>query len=65
MKRFQHYWKNNSIMVGAWRSPVACLNGVQVVAGSNPVAPTNINLPVFAVVGTVSPEYPTFEAFLA
>ena len=26
--------------VGAWRSLVAYLNGVQVVAGSNPVAPT-------------------------
>ncbi len=27
-------------MVGAWRSLVAHLNGVQEVAGSNPVAPT-------------------------
>ena len=26
--------------VGAWRSPVAHLHGVQGVAGSNPVAPT-------------------------
>ena len=27
-------------LVGAWRSPVAHLHGGQVVAGSNPVAPT-------------------------
>ncbi len=27
-------------MIGAWRSLVAHLNGVQVAAGSNPVAPT-------------------------
>ncbi len=31
-------------LVGAWRSPEARLNGVQEVAGSNPVAP--ILLPV-------------------
>ena len=31
--------------VGAWRSPVAHLHGGQVVAGSNPVAPTNLDLP--------------------
>jgi hypothetical protein len=30
-----------SVLVGAWRSPVAHLNGVQEVAGSNPVAPTS------------------------
>ena len=28
------------ITVGAWRSPVARFNGVEEVAGSNPVAPT-------------------------
>ena len=27
---------------GAWRSPVAYLYGVQVVEGSNPFAPTNL-----------------------
>ena len=27
---------------GAWRRPVAHLNGVQGVAGSNPVAPTRV-----------------------
>jgi hypothetical protein len=31
-------WK--IINVGAWRSPVAQLHGVQKVAGSNPAAPT-------------------------
>ena len=29
----------NSVNNGAWRSPEARLNGVQEVAGSNPVAP--------------------------
>ena len=31
-------------LVGAWRSLVAYLHGVQVVAGSNPAAPTKFNL---------------------
>jgi hypothetical protein len=30
------------IRVGAWRSLVAYLNGVQRAGGSNPLAPTNI-----------------------
>jgi hypothetical protein len=30
--------------VGAWRSLVAYLNGVQRVGGSNPLAPTNDNI---------------------
>ena len=31
----------NNHQVGAWRSLVAYLNGVQRVGGSNPLAPTN------------------------
>ncbi len=34
---------NCAISVGAWRSLVAHLHGVQGVAGSNPVAPTNLD----------------------
>jgi hypothetical protein len=33
------------IHVGAWRSLVAYLNGVQRAGGSNPLAPTNDNKP--------------------
>jgi hypothetical protein len=51
-RKFWLYWEKNNILVGAWRSPVACLNGVQVVAGSNPVAPTNIKLPSLVVAGS-------------
>ena len=32
--------------VGAWRSLVAHLHGVQVVGGSNPLAPTNFLSPL-------------------
>ncbi len=31
---------NFGFQFGVWRSPVAYLHGVQVVAGSNPVTPT-------------------------
>jgi hypothetical protein len=34
---------NELIHVGAWRSLVAYLNGVQRAGGSNPLAPTNEN----------------------
>ena len=33
--------KKDLIRVGAWRSLVAYLNGVQRAGGSNPLAPTN------------------------
>ena len=33
--------KKELIRVGAWRSLVAYLNGVQRAGGSNPLAPTN------------------------
>ncbi len=37
-RKVETRWK--IINVGAWRSPVAQLHGVQKVAGSNPAAPT-------------------------
>ena len=37
--------KTELIRVGAWRSLVAYLNGVQRAGGSNPLAPTSNNLP--------------------
>ena len=34
------FWERRGLHVGAWRSPVAHLHGVQGVGGSNPLAPT-------------------------
>ena len=38
--RSEYSYDTITPVIGAWRSPVACLHGVQEVVGSNPAAPT-------------------------